>query len=160
MVDSVETSEDCKESSAATTLHSLTHCVESLLGAISEGVNRELQFRSLTPMDFAMLNQFSASGEWTATELARVLPVEVSAISRMVAKMVDNGLMSRRRSRRDRRVVFLKLTDAGNALADEIQRSVLAYEDRLTEGICELEIETFYSVISKILSNYDSLPNS
>ena len=41
---------------------------------------------------------------------------------RVVTKMVDRGLMRRRRPRNDRRVVFLTLTDEGKALTLELHR--------------------------------------
>lgn len=159
-MDSIRMTELNQASSAAKPMHGLVQYVEALLEAVAKGVNREIEAHGLTRIDFEMLNRFWTNEEWTATELAKILPVEVSAISRIVTKLVDLGLISRRRSRRDRRVVFLRLTDAGRALIDDLRRSVLAYEETLTEGISEPEVETFYSVIDRILANYDSIHNS
>ena len=75
--------------------------------------------------------------EWTATEQAQVLPVEVPAISRMVSKPVDRGLLFRRRQSTDRRVVILMLTEEGQKLALALHQSVHSYEEKLTEGISE-----------------------
>ena len=138
-------------------IKNLTQCSDALMGVVVTGVNRELASHGLTPMDFAMVRLFLSCGEWTATELSQTLPVEVSAISRMVTKLVDSGLISRRRSRRDRRVVYLRLTEAGVALGDELERGVRTYEARLTEQICDQDLDTFYSVVSKILSNYETM---
>ena len=160
MVNSLEKNGRKHVHSTAIPLGSLAQCADALLDAVVRGVNRELDAYNLTPMDFAMIRQFAVNREWTATDLAQVLPVEVSAISRMVKKLVDLGLMSRRRSRRDRRVVYLKLTDAGNVLCHELEVSVHAYEDRLTGGISAQELGTFMAVISQIIANYDALSDS
>ena len=138
----------------------LTQSADALMGAVVRGVNRELASHGLTPMDFAMIRHFLTHSEWTATELARMLPVEVSAISRMVTKLVNMGLITRRRSRSDRRVVFLRLTEEGVELGNELERRVGAYEGRLTEEVCEQDLDAFYSVVGKILSNYEGLSNS
>ena len=135
----------------------LTQSADVLMGVVGRGVNRELAAHGLTPLDFAMLRHFLTRREWTATELSQTLPVEVSAISRMVTKLVNMGLITRRRSRRDRRVVFLRLTEVGTTLGSELKRRVGAYEDRLTEEICDQELDAFFSVVGKILSNYKSL---
>ena len=58
--------------------------------------------------------------EWTATELAQMLSADASSISRVVSKLVERGLLSRRRPREDRRKVLLKLTEEGVALGLEL----------------------------------------
>ncbi len=148
-----ENSDDNQLSGAQMPLHSLGQCAAALLNAVAKGVNRELASHGLTSMEFAMVRLFLTDKEWTATELAQVLPVEVSAISRMVSKLVDRGLLSRRRPRNDRRVVLLRLTDQGREVGMELHESVHAYEDRLIDGIDPIELETLHSVIGKIMAN-------
>ncbi len=138
-------------------LHGLGQHATVLLNIVAEGVKAETKRYNLTPLDFDLLRLFLADEEWTPTELANVLPVEVSAISRLVTKLVDRGLIYRRRPRRDRRVVLLKLTEEGNALALEIHRRVHAYEDSLVQDMPEKEIEDLLSTIRKILDNYNDM---
>ena len=152
-----DNSDDNQPGGAQMPLHSLGQCAAALLNAVAKGVNRELASHGLTSMEFAMIRLFLTDKEWTATELAQVLPVEVSAISRMVSKLVDRGLLSRRRPRSDRRVVLLRLTDRGREVGLELHESVHAYEDRLIEGIHPQELETFHSVIGKIMANSSAI---
>ena len=116
-----------------------------------------MKSHGLTPREFSMMRLFLTDEEWTATELAEVLPVEVSAISRMVSKLVDRGLLSRRRPRSDRRIVLLNLTEEGYALGLDIHRKVHAYEDMLTDGIEKEEMDAFQSVIRKVVSNSSTI---
>ena len=111
----------------------------------------------LIPLDFALLRLFLEREEWTATQLAEALPVNVSRVSRVVKKMVGMGLMRRRRRRSDRRVVMLALTEEGKALTLELHRSVQAYDARLSEGVSEEELAVFASVLSKVMANYTAL---
>lgn len=153
MTDVRDNSDDYQPDGAQMPLHSLGQCAAALLNAVAKGVNKELASHGLTSMEFAMMRLFLTDKEWTATELAQVLPVEVSAISRMVSKLVDRGLLSRRRPKSDRRVVVLKLTDKGREVGLELHESVHSYEDRLIEGIDAHELDTFHSVINKIMAN-------
>lgn len=143
-----------RRSHADRPLHSLGQYATALLNAAAEGVEAETKAYNLTPLDFALLRLFLTDEEWTPTALSRMLPVEVSAISRLVTKLVDRGLLYRRRPRSDRRVVLLKLTEEGTALAREIHQGVHAYEDALVQDIPEEEMESFLSTIRKILDNY------
>ena len=111
----------------------------------------------LIPLDFALLRLFREREEWTTTQLAEALPVNVSRVSRVVTKMVGMGLMRRRRRRNDRRVVMLALTEEGNALTLELHRRVLAYDARLSEGVSEEDLAVFASVLSKVMANHTAL---
>ena len=137
-------------------LNSLEQYANALVAAVAKGIDSELGTHSLNPIDFATMRLFLIDNEWTATELAQVLPVEVSAISRIVRKLVDRGLLYRRRSITDRRVVYLKLTKAGTTLGLALQESMTIYEDRLKGGICESDLDIFEAVIVKILANCDA----
>lgn len=138
-------------------LHNFGQYATALLNVVAKGVDAETKAHNLKPLDFALLRLFLTDDEWTPTELARVLPVEVSAISRLVTKLVDRGLLYRRRPRTDRRIVLLKLTEEGTALALEMHRRVQAYEESLVQDIPEDEIENFLSTIRKILDNYNDM---
>ena len=111
----------------------------------------------LIPSEFALLRLFLGNEQWTATQLAQALPVRTSRISRVVAKLVDMGLMSRRRPSSDRRAVFLTLTGKGRALTLDVQRSVRSYEAVLSEGVTEEEMAVFVSVTSRVMGNYAAL---
>ena len=114
----------------------------------------------LTHIDFALLRLFLGTEEWTATQLAGMLPLAPSGISRSVTKLVDKGLVQRRRLLSDRRVVMLTLTDEGLALTQELHQRVQAYDSTLCEGISEEEMAVFASVSSRVMANYAALEQS
>ena len=89
-----------------------------------------------------------------------MLSVKASTISRVVSKLVDRGVLRRRRPREDRRVVLLKLTEDGVALALEIHERAHAYEERLMQGIDAGELEICLATIRKIVANHADLERS
>ena len=138
----------------------LGDCVTGLVNAAYKGMAEQVASHDLNPLEFALLRAFLGKKEWTTTQLAQVLPVKAPWISRVVTKMVDRGLMRRRRPRNDRRVVFLTLTDEGKALTLELHRRVKAYEATLSKGVCEEEMAVFVSVTSEVMTNHAALAQS
>ena len=137
----------------------LGECVTGLANAVARGTVDLVVPYGLIPLDFALLRLFLEREEWTTTQLAEALPVNVSRVSRVVTKMVGMGLMRRRRRRSDRRVVMLALTEEGKALTLELHRSVQTYDAKLSEGVSEEELAVFASVLSKVMANYTALQN-
>ncbi len=133
--------------------------VAGRVNAVAKSLAELAASYGLIPLDFAMLRLFLEREEWTTTQLAEALPVNVSRVSRVVTKMVGMGLMRRRRRRSDRRVVMLALTEEGKALTLELHRSVQTYDAKLSEGVSEEELAVFASVLSKVMANYTALQN-
>ena len=138
-------------------LHSLGQYATAFVNAVAKGVEYEVAPYNLTIVEFALIRLFLTEEEWTATQLSRILPVDGPAISRQVNKLTEMGLLYRRRTRNDRRIVLLRLTEKGKALGLKLHQRVHAYEESLREGIAEEELDSLRSAIIKILDNQDRL---
>ena len=115
----------------------------------------------LTPTEFSLLRMcLENDNEYTATELAKVLPVDGARVSRLVTGLVSSGLLRRRRLRNDRRVVMLRLTDEGRELTSRILQSMKDYDDMLLEGVGEEELRVFMAVAARIIANHAAVQNS
>ena len=77
-------------------LDSLEQYATALVNAVAGGVDREAAAYDLTPTEFAAVRLFLTDLEWTATELAQMLSVDASSMSRVVSKLVDRGVLRRR----------------------------------------------------------------
>ena len=129
-------------------------CVVGLVNAVARGMAQIVSAHDLTHIDFALLRLFLGVEEWTTTQMAQALPLAPSSISRTVTKMVDKGLIQRRRLRSDRRVVILTLTEEGMALTQDLHRRVHAYETELCRSVSDEDMGVFTSVTSTIMENY------
>ena len=125
-----------------------------LLTVFEKGLADETAQYDLTPVEFTLLRICLEEGEITATRLAQMLPVDASRISRIVSRLVDDELMTRRRLREDRRVVMLRLTDAGRELISRLRRQVQDFDAKLSEGISEEDLRIFSSVAARMLANH------
>ena len=135
--------------------------IDGLLTSFYQRAEEEAVRYNLTATEFNLLRVcLRRQEECTATELARILPVDTSRISRMVTILVDRGLLRRRRLPSDRRVVMLSLSEEGVELTSRILRSIDRNSARLTEGIDEDEIHVFTSVAYRIVANHDAIQSS
>ena len=115
----------------------------------------------LTPMEFDILRICDTfDRECTATELVRFLPVDPGRISRLVNTLVDRGLIRRRRTREDRRIVMLRLSDEGKEITSRIMEDLSQYNARLIEGVGADEMQVFLQVTSHIIDNLDTVEES
>ena len=134
--------------------------VSGLMNAVAKGMADELAPYDLSPLDFDLLRYCLERRECTATELASVLPVDASRISRIVTRMVDMNLLVRRRLRDDRRIVMLRLSARGVELTSTLRQRIEATETRLTGNIGEEEMRVFMDVASQIIANHEALQQS
>ena len=143
-----------------TPLESIEQQAYALVKAGVGGIGREAAAYDLTPMELAVVRLFLTDLEWTATELAQMISVGASTMSRVVNKLVDSGVQSRCRPREDRRLVFLKLTEEGVALCFELREKAHSYDKILTRGISAEDLETYLATIRRIMANHAALEES
>ena len=128
----------------------------NIFNALDKALVERASPHGITNSEYALL-WHCLEGERTATQLAQALPMDGSRISRVVTDLVDKGLLRRRRTREDRRIVMLSLTNKGLELASQIFQNMQRYYAMLTEDISEEEMRTFVSVKSRILAKYASM---
>jgi DNA-binding MarR family transcriptional regulator len=107
----------------------------------------------VTLIQFGMLNYCFRGQADTATGLADLIPIDAASLSRNVDKLVKTGLLQRRRSQSDRRVVNLELTDEGTALVREVTHIVREVNAVLLSGVSQEEKRCLMGVVRKIAAN-------
>ncbi len=128
----------------------------NIFNALDKALVERASPHGITNSEYALL-WHCLEGERTATQLAQVLPMDGSRISRIVTDLVEKGLLRRRRLQEDRRIVMLSLTNKGMDLTSQIFQDMQRYYATLTEGISQKDMRAFVSVKSRILAKYDSM---
>ncbi len=116
-------------------------------------VTPKLAPHGVTLIQFGILNFCFKGHADTVSGLATLIPVDAGSLSRHVDKLVNQGLLRRRRSQRDRRVVRLELTDEGTALVRELTAVVLEVNAALLRGVSQDEKRCLVGVVRKIVEN-------
>ncbi|WP_298976424.1 MarR family transcriptional regulator [uncultured Roseobacter sp.] len=82
-----------------------------------------------------VLQSLRASQGITMRELAEIVLMNPPTLTKLVDRMVADGLVQRQLAAEDQRRVHLALTDLGVTLADKIALHVEAQNDRIIETI-------------------------
>ncbi|MDE2869462.1 MAG: MarR family transcriptional regulator [Chloroflexota bacterium] len=131
----------------------LGYLVGSLASAMRIGLDRELAPFNISSAQWAILDACHEGEADTLTSLSRVIPLDSASISRHVDRLVRVGLVHRSRSTRDRRLVRLSLTDAGNRLVPELAQRVQANNAKFLAGITKREQEAMMRTIRRMLES-------
>lgn len=81
-----------------------------------------------------------------ATKIAPMMGMGTSSLSRLLKNMEDDGLIYRKPSENDRRVVRIFLTPRGVELRVKVRAVVIEFNNRLSEKIDQADMETFMRV--------------
>ena len=100
-----------------------------------------------------LLAYIQRKGECTVTDIANHLEITLSAVTSLVDKLCNAGLVARFRSEEDRRVVYLKLTEEGVKVLEAIEMNKNKLYERAFANIDIEEINDFFGTIEKITRN-------
>jgi DNA-binding MarR family transcriptional regulator len=104
----------------------------------------------LTPQRYDLLLQVKASpgGRSSVTELSRKLHLRQTAVTELVKRAEDAGLVTRGRSEADRRVVLVALTGEGDERVTRVFEALR--RDRVELAKTFAELDTQFRALSKV----------
>jgi DNA-binding MarR family transcriptional regulator len=108
----------------------------------------------ITGSQFFVLQKIGSRGRMTVSEVAEKLSVSLSAITALVDRLVQAGLVVRSRDEQDRRLVWLEATDKGREMLGkciESRRQVaVKYFGQLTETDLQKLLEIYEKVLASL----------
>ncbi len=124
--------------------------------ALHRTVDGKMAGLDLTAMQWAPLMLIAHGKANTAAELSRCSGVETSTITRMLDRLETKGLLIRKRSETDRRIIYLELSDAGKVLVSKVP-NLLAHSLNLhLRGFDIQELDALKSMLRRIIQNTES----
>lgn len=118
--------------------------------ALLEGIGL---YRGQPPLLFAL---WEKEGR-THSELADILSVQPSTITKMLKRMERAGFVERRQDPDDQRVSRVYLTDAGRMIQKEVQQAFLALEEETFDGFTLEERTLLRRLLARIRDNLTSV---
>lgn len=103
--------------------------------AWNEKANKWLRENSITFTQFRAILLLSKAGSQTLGQLSEGLSRARCTVTGLVDRLEAKGLVKRKRSREDRRMVYVSLTDKGRELAQELKEKVVPEIARLGERL-------------------------
>ncbi len=94
---------------------SLMHLLHRAGQAADEGFTFEMGTSDLTPRQYAVLTVLSEHEMASQTDIVAITGIDRSTLADIVKRLLQRGLLSRRRSKLDARAYAVRLTPAGQA---------------------------------------------
>lgn len=93
----------------------------------------------------------------TASQLCTICDRDKAAISRTIAELEKEGMVSRTINNGNRYRALLKLTERGIAAASQVDERVRMAVEKAGEGLTDAQRAVFYSVLSLIAGNLQTI---
>lgn len=138
---------------AAASLASAVHLLHRAGQCADELFSLNLTTAAVTPRQFAVLKAIAGSTEPSQTTLVEVTGVDRSTIADIVRRLVERGLVQRRRTRRDARMYALRLTVKGVTALRATEPAAQTTDDKLLASLGDAERAAFVQSLAKIVDS-------
>ena len=128
----------------------LAESIHGLMRGVLHQLQPTLEHEELTMGRFWVLHLISSLDAPTLTRVSRHLAVSGPATCAVLDGLESSGLISRRRSERDRRVVELVLTPSGRRAEAAVWRAIGRALAAAAEGIPSAELRTTAATLTTI----------
>lgn len=100
---------------------------------------------------------YGCSGPVNMNELANVLNVSHSRITRIMDNLVDRLLVSRRPSEEDRRCWYAEITPRGRKMSAASQQTVIDQQEKIAKYIAPANIESVIKAFEQYVKAYEKV---
>jgi len=132
---------------------SVGHLMGRARASMLSGLDAELARFGLSGMQYAVLKHLSEGTARTAADLCRLMFHDTGAMTRILDRLEEKGLMRRERCREDRRVVFLRVAPNGRALLPRLMAVATRVIDAHLAGFSAAEVETLKAYLGRMIEN-------
>lgn len=112
-------------------MSSILHLLHRAGQAADELFATEMQGSDLTPRQYAVLVVLAEHENASQTDIVNATGIDRSTLADIVKRLVDRGLLARRRSKLDARAYSVRLTAAGQSALKSTQPVAAKVEDRI-----------------------------
>lgn len=137
--------------------YSLDDSIPYLIYRISNKANQNIQGKlrpaSFTLSKWRLLSSLKSRGICTITELAACTVMKHAVASRILTEMEREGLVSRRQSKADQRMVHIRLTRKGEAMFQQAHKIFVEHQEQALRGLSRSDITVLLRHLRKIQNN-------
>ena len=136
---------------------SVGHQLWNLMTLMRREVDLRMTQVGLTDAQWRPLWMIKTGRAATANELAREACIDAGAITRMLDRLEAKGLVERVRSETDRRVVHVRLTEAGELATANIPHVLASVNNDFLHGFSEREWRQLRKLVERMTANGQAL---
>ena len=131
----------------------LPYLMNRLVSRLNRNLDAKLRRRRLTFEHWRVLAVLTAHDRSTVSVLAELAVIPQATLSRLLARMGERGLVRRSMSRRDSRLVEVRLTPKGRSLYEEIVPLAVEEYRAAVVGFRPQEIEWLMAAMRRMQGN-------
>jgi MarR family transcriptional regulator, multiple antibiotic resistance protein MarR len=135
--------------------HLLHRVRMEMLTAVERELAADEQLAALevTAAQFIIIATLSMGGVKSASDLCKGISYDAGAMTRMIDRLEEKGLIRRSRCPDDRRLVNLELTEQGNAAMPRMRQASVKAMNRMLQGFSKAEARQLESFLARMLEN-------
>src|SRR5215472_1555894 len=132
---------------------SVGQLMSSARASLLASLDAELEQFGLNSTQYIVLKHLGEGAARTAADLCRLNRYDTGAMTRILDRLEEKGLVRRERGREDRRVVFLRLAPAGRALLPRLMAVGTRIVDAHLAGFGTEELEALKGYLQRMIAN-------
>ena len=121
--------------------------------AMHEALERELAPLDITAAQYIILVNLASGEVDSAAKLCKGVSYDPGAMTRMLDRLEQKGLIRRTRCSDDRRKVILEMTNEGKAVYPKLVAKHVAVLNQFLRGFSKAEARELETLLSRMLSN-------
>ncbi len=125
-----------------------------LMFRTARGMKKMLDARlsefNVTSSQASVLNTLFSSDGISLSDIGKSVHLDKPAITGLADRMEKDGLVERRRTSSDRRIIQLFLTEKGRNLYNTIETIIIEVDQQLVKGLVTQKIETLHEMLQSI----------
>jgi len=125
----------------------LEHARNQVFRQANNGLQKDL---GVTAPQGAVLFHLQRRDGARMGDLAATLGLNAPAVSGLIDRMEAQGLVARQREKTDARAARVHLTEAGRTLAVQVTERLRAFNEALSEGFTEQQMEVVYGFLAAL----------
>lgn len=130
----------------------------TLLARKSQGwITEVLKDYGITAAEQPFFMAVEHSDGMTQEELTAIVSVDKAATTRAVRSLEEKGYLTRRQDTKDRRKNLIYPTKKTHELFPEVQKTLLALNDQITEGLSEAERNVICRAMLLMMQNFEKM---
>lgn len=115
---------------------------------------KEISDEALTPRQFAVLAVLAQRQTASQTDIVDSTGIDRSTLADIVRRLVDRGLLARRRSKLDARAYDVRLTAAGQQALKAAEPAVGRVEERMLRSLPAAKRSDFIDALAQLVDSF------
>lgn len=111
----------------------------------------------LTPEQFNILNLIGHHKISTSSKIAQLTNVKKSSVTSIINKLVDKGNLTRSTSDKDRRTIYLNLTNQGEVKLNQARQTLITEVSPALESLSDNQLKELFNSLNSINNNMQNI---